>query len=198
MFDIQVKKGLKNGDPNAYKEVFRFLYPRLKGYCRLFIADEHEVEDIIQEGFLALWEKRAGIQPANSVESLLFVIVRNRCLNRIKKKKLEESNVDLEESLPNEIQFLYQIDFTGNEDRSLEELMIESFQQAVEELPEKMKFIYKKCKIEGRKQKEVAEELGVTVKAIEKHIAKAKNQIRDKLLLQYPSLALLITFLFSN
>jgi RNA polymerase sigma-70 factor (ECF subfamily) len=68
----------------------------------------------------------------------------------------------------------------------------------VEELPEKMKFIYKKCKIEGRKQKEVAEELGVTVKAIEKHIAKAKNQIRDKLLLQYPSLALLITFLFSN
>ncbi|MBN1986218.1 MAG: RNA polymerase sigma-70 factor [Prolixibacteraceae bacterium] len=198
MFDIQVKKGLKNGDPGAYKEVFRFLYPRLKGYCKLFITDEHEVEDIIQEGFLTLWEKRAGIQPANSVESLLFVIVRNRCLNRIKKKKLEESNGDLEKSLPNEIQFLYQIDFTGNEDRSLEELMIESFQQAVEELPEKMKFIYKKCKIEGKKQKEVAEELGITVKAIEKHISKAKNQIRDKLLLQYPSLVLLITFLFSH
>ncbi|QGY44797.1 RNA polymerase sigma-70 factor [Maribellus comscasis] len=198
MFDVQVKKRLKNGDPSAYKEVFRLLYPRLKGYCRLFISDEHEAEDIIQEGFLTLWEKRNTIQPENSVENLLFVMVRNRCLNRIKKQKLEEVNADLETNIPSENQFLYQIDFSGKEDKSLEELMIESFQQAVDELPEKMQFVYKKCKIEGRKQKEIAEELGVTVKAIEKHISKAKHNIRQKLLLQYPSMVLLISLLIGN
>ncbi len=198
MFDVQVKRGLRNGDPGAYKEVFRLLYPRLKGYCRLFIADEHEAEDIIQEGFLTLWEKRNTIQPENSVENLLFVIVRNRCLNRIKKRKLEESNGDLEISLPSEVQFLYQIDFTGKEDKSLEEMMIESFQQAVDELPEKMRLVYRKCKIEGRKQKEIADELGITVKAIEKHISKAKHHIREKLLLQYPTMILLVSLLLDN
>ncbi len=198
MFDVQVKKGLKDGDPKAFQEVFRLMYPRLKGYCRLFISDGHEAEDIIQESFLTLWEKRGTIQASNSVENLLFIIVRNRCLNRLKKKRLEESNADLENFLPNEIQFLYQIDFTGREEKSLEELMLVSFHQAVEELPGKMKFVYKKCKIEGKKQKDVALELGVTVKAIEKHIFKAKQNIRKKLLLQYPSLALLVSILIDS
>lgn len=198
MLDFSINKGLKEGDPGSYKEVFRLLYPRLTGYCKLFISDEHKIKDIIQECFLALWENRNSIKANQSVESLIFVMVRNRCLNLLKKKRIEEINGDLETSLPSEIQFLYQIDFMGDEDKGLEELLIESFQQAVEELPTKMRIVYKKCKIEGRKQKEVAEEMGVTVKAIEKHIIKAKQHIRKKLLLQYPSLVLLISILTDN
>ncbi|NOY97046.1 MAG: RNA polymerase sigma-70 factor [Chlorobi bacterium] len=195
MFDIQTKIGLKKGNPDAFKEVFRLLYPRLKGYCKLFISNESQVEDIIQESFLNLWEKRSSIQTEKSVESFVFVIVRNRCLNYLKKKKLEEGKIELENLNIVELQYLYQLDFTEKEEKSLEEMLIESFQKAVDELPEKMKEVFTRCKIEGEKQKEVAEELGISLKMVEKHISKAKQQIRKRLISQYPALILLITIL---
>jgi len=58
-----------------------------------------------------------------------------------------------------------------------------------------MKEAFVKAKIEGRKQSEVAEELGVSVKMVEKHIAAAKEKIKEKLVKQYPLLSLLILLL---
>ncbi|WP_319480140.1 RNA polymerase sigma-70 factor [uncultured Draconibacterium sp.] len=198
MFDIQTSNSLKKGDPSAYKDVFRVLYPRLKGYCKLFIPDDNKVEDLIQETFITLWEKRNSIKPDRSIESYLFVILRNNCLNYLRNEKLEKntSYVNIEEV--SELQYLYQIDLLGKEEKSLEEQLVESFQEAVDELPDKMRQVFTLCKIEGRKQKEVAEEMGISIKMVEKHIAKAKEQIRKKLVDQYPLLIILITMLLDK
>lgn len=195
MFSSQTKIELKKGNPESFKEVFLVLYPRLKGYCRLFIADESLVEDIIQETFLTLWEKRDSIKTDKSIESLIFVMVRNRCLNELRNQRLEGEKIDPENLKINELQFLYQLDFNNKEEKSLEEMLIESFQQAVNELPEKMKAVFTLCKIEGKNQKEVAENLGISIKMVEKHIASAKQHIREKLLKQYPALVVLIALL---
>ena len=143
MFGIQTKTELKRGNPAAFKEVFRILYPRLKGYCKLFIHDENQVEDIIQETFIALWDKRTSIKTEKSVESLVFVILRNRCLNYLKKQKLENENIEIEKLNVNELQYLYQLDLTDREEKSMEELLIESFRESVEELPDKMRIVFK-------------------------------------------------------
>ncbi|WP_346857413.1 RNA polymerase sigma-70 factor [uncultured Draconibacterium sp.] len=195
MFDIQTKIELKKGNPDAFKEVFRLLYPRLKGYSKLFISNDSQVEDLIQETFIALWDHKESIKPDKTIESYVFVILRNKCLNFLKKQKLEKEQVDIENLNIEELQFLYQLDFTEKEDKSLEEQLIESFKAAVEELPGKMKTVFTRCKIEGKKQKEVAEELGISTKMVEKHIAKAKQQIREKLIRQYPALIVLIAML---
>ncbi|WP_372648936.1 RNA polymerase sigma factor [Draconibacterium sp.] len=198
MFDIQTNNNLKKGDPSAFKDVFRLLYPRLKGYCKLFISDDNKVEDLIQETFITLWEKRNSIKPDRSIESYLFVILRNNCLNFLRNEKLEQtsSSVNIEEV--SELQYLYQIDFLGKEEKSLEEQLVESFQVAVDELPDKMRQVFTLCKIEGKKQKEVAEEMGISIKMVEKHIAKAKEQIRKKLVDQYPALIIIITLLLEK
>ncbi len=198
MFNWLTKKELKSGNPEAFKEVFRVLYPRLKGYCRLFVHNEDQIEDIIQESFITLWEKHDTINPEKSVESFVFVIVRNRCLNYLKKEKLNNNQVNLDNINIEELQYLYQLDFTNKEEKSVEELLIESFQKAVNELPDKMKLVFTKCKIEGKKQKEVAEELGISIKMVEKHISKSKQQIRKVLTLQYPTLLVLIAFLIDR
>jgi RNA polymerase sigma-70 factor (ECF subfamily) len=195
MFDVQSKIELRKGNPSAFREVFMALYPRLKGYCRLFIPDHQLVDDIIQDGFIVVWENHKNIQPEKSVENLFFVVVKNRCLNELKKRKLEEGNIGLENLPGSELQHLYQLDFTDKEEKSLEELVIESLHKAVDELPEKMKLVFTRCKIEGRKQKEVANELGISLKMVEKQISKAREHIREKLLKQYPELILLIAFL---
>jgi RNA polymerase sigma-70 factor (ECF subfamily) len=164
----------------------------------LFVSDDNKAEDLIQETFITLWEKRHSIKTDRSIESYLFVILRNNCLNFLRNEKLEKttSSVDIEEV--SELQYLYQIDFLGKEEKSLEEQLVESFQVAVDELPDKMKQVFKLCKIEGRKQKEVAEEMGISIKMVEKHIAKAKEQIRKKLIDQYPTLIILVTMLLEK
>lgn len=195
MFNIQTKIALKQGNPVVFKEVFQLLYPRMKGYCKLFISDNNQVEDILQETFISLWEKKDSVKPDKSIESYVFVILRNKCLNFLKKQKLENDRIDIENLKIEELQFLYQLDFTEKEDKGLEEQLIESFKTAVEELPDKMKTVFTRCKIDGKRQKEVAEELGISIKMVEKHIAKAKQQIRRKLIQQYPALMVLIAML---
>ena len=198
MFDIQTYIDLKKGNPSAFKKVFSLLYPRLKGYCKLFISDDDKVEDLIQETFITLWEKRNSIKTDHSVESYLFVILRNNCLNFLRNEKLENTTLSINMEEVSELQYLYQIDFLGKEEKSLEEQLIESFQDAVNQLPDKMKQVFTLCKIEGRKQKEVADEIGISVKMVEKHIAKAKEQIRNKLIKQYPMLMVIITMLLDK
>lgn len=197
MFDIQFKKDLKSGNPLAFKKVFLLLYPRLKGYCHLYIKEIPVVEDIIQESFISLWENRQKIDPLQTIESYIFVMVRNRCINELKKKKLEKENFIPEVTEIEELQYLYQLDFISREEKPLEEMMVDSIKDAIDELPAKMKRVFVSNKIEGKKQVELAAEMGISLKMVEKHIATAKDKIREKLLKKYPALVLLLLFLFS-
>jgi RNA polymerase sigma-70 factor (ECF subfamily) len=195
MFSIETKRELQKGNPEAYKEIFRLLYPRLKGYCKLFVPNEDEAEDIIQECFITLWEKRETIDIQKRIESFLFVIIRNKCLNFLKNKRLDSENIPPENLQIAELQYLYQLDLVEKEEKSLEEMLIQTFQQSVNGLPVKMREVFVKCKLEGKKQKEVAEELGISLKMVEKQIDKAKKQIREQLLKNYPALALVVAML---
>lgn len=189
------KIALKNGDPEAFSELFRMIYPRMKGYCRLFIHEENQVEDLIQECFLTLWEKRREIDPDKAVESLMFVMLRNRCFNYLKESRMKEGTIPAARVEVNELQVLYQLDFLEKEEKSLEEELAVAFHQAVDGLPPRMKELFILCKVEGRKQKEVADEMGITVKAVEKQIAAAKERISADLSRRFPAMALLITLL---
>lgn len=183
---------LKEGNPAAFEELFKQTFPRMVGYCRLFVQDQAQANDLVQECFVRLWEKRQTIDPRQSVESLLFVMLRNRCLNYLRDQKNDviDKNVNtIEES---ELQHLYQLDFTGREEKTLEEKLIDAIRESVENLPEKRKLVFIKAKIEGKKNKEVAEELGISVKAVEKHLHQAKEQIRNEMLKEFPLLSILI------
>lgn len=186
---------LKEGNSLAYEELFKQTYPRLLGYCSLFIHNQAQANDLVQECFVRLWEKRSTISASQSVESLLFVMLRNRCLNYLRDQKLHVSDKNINLVGENELQHLYQLDFAGKEEKTLEEKLIEAIRESVEKLPEKRKLVFVKTKIEGKKNKEVAEELNISVKAVEKHLHQAKEQIRKEMLLKFPLLSVLVTLL---
>lgn len=186
---------LKEGNSLAYEELFKQTYPRLLGYCSLFIHNQAQANDLVQECFVRLWEKRSTISASQSVESLLFVMLRNRCLNYLRDQKLHVSDKNINLVGENELQHLYQLDLAGKEEKTLEEKLIEAIRESVEKLPEKRKLVFVKTKIEGKKNKEVAEELNISVKAVEKHLHQAKEQIRKEMLLKFPLLSVLVVLL---
>jgi RNA polymerase sigma-70 factor (ECF subfamily) len=193
--NTQLNIRLKEGNPSAYEELFKQTFPRMLGYCKLFIHDQAQANDLVQECFVRLWEKRLTISPNQSVESLLFVMLRNRCLNYLRDQKNELIDKSISAIGENELQHLYQLDFTGREEKTLEESLIEAIRESVDNLPEKRKLVFIKAKIEGKKNKEVAEELGISVKAVEKHLHQAKEQIRTEMLKEFPLLSLLIAMI---
>ena len=93
------------------------------------------------------------------------------------------------------LQHLFQLDFIGREEITLEEQLIVAMRESVENLPEKRKIVFVKAKIEGKKNKDIADELDISVKAVEKHLHQAKDQIRQELLLKFPLLSVLILLL---
>lgn len=195
MENSQFNIRLKEGNSAAYEELFKQTFPRLLSYCRLFIHDQAQANDLVQDCFVRLWEKRQTIDPRQSVESLLFVMLRNRCLNHLRDQKNELIEKKISVLEENELQHLYQLDFTGREEKSLEEQLIEAIRESVDELPEKRRLVFIKAKIEGKKNKDVAEELGISIKAVEKHLHQAKEQIRQEVLLKFPLLAALIAII---
>ncbi|MDX9881094.1 MAG: RNA polymerase sigma-70 factor [Prolixibacteraceae bacterium] len=186
---------LRDGNPGGYEKLYSLTSARLKNYCKLFLKEEALIEDMVQDAYVRLWEKRKLIHPDKSVESLLFTIVRNQCLNYLRDQKLAADHFSMDENPWSDLQHLYQIDFTGNEEKSLEEQLFEALKSAIDKLPERQKQILIKCKVEGCKQKEVADELGISLKAVEKSLAKSKNQLREALQSGCPGLTVLLAFL---
>lgn len=183
---------LKEGDPAAFEELFKQTFPRLLGYCKLFIDDQSQANDLVQECFIKLWEKHNTIKTNQSVESLMFVMLRNRCLNHLRDQKIHSTETSLYSMEESELQHLFQLDFLGKEEISLEEQLIIAMRESVEKLPEKRKIVFVKAKIEGSKNKDIADELNISVKAVEKHLHEAKYQIRKELISKFPLLSILI------
>lgn len=193
----QLNTNLKEGNPSAFEDLFKQIFPRMQGYCGLFIQDKAQANDLVQECFMRLWEKRSTIQPHQSVESLLFVMLRNRCLNYLRDQKSELIDRSFNTLAETDLQHLYQLDFTGHEEMKLEESLLEAIRESVENLPKKRKLVFIKAKIEGKKNKEIAEEMGISVKAVEKHLHQAKEQIRQEVIGKFPLLSVLIAILIN-
>ncbi len=170
---------LRTGNTAAFTILFKTVYPRLVAYCKLFVLDDNVAHDLAQDCFLKLWEERNKIDKQKPVESLLFVMIRNRCLNYLRDKK-KLIRIPFAEEW-DDLQYLYQIDFLEDEEIALENKRLETLMTVLDGLPAKRKEIFIRCKLNGEKQKIVAQDLGLSVKSIEKHIRLSKEELRKKL-----------------
>lgn len=74
---------LREGDEHAFQALFKKFYPALCHFAHQFLSDREQSEEIVQEMFVKLWEKRAVLNIETSVKHYLFRSVRNHCLNQI-------------------------------------------------------------------------------------------------------------------
>lgn len=172
---------IRNGKHEAYEYLFATYYPRLHNYALRFLADGDAVGDIIQDCFMKLWEKR-GELILQSVGALLFRMVRNQCLNYLRHKALENSEWLQNLNLEDHSERLYSTDFLDDPDQ---ELLFQELKRQVEQtldaLPERSRQIFTMSRFDGMKNREIAEELGISVKVVERHIGRALKMFRRQL-----------------
>jgi RNA polymerase sigma-70 factor (family 1) len=171
---------IKVGKAEAYEYIFKTYYPRLRNYASHFIADVDDTYDIIQDCFVHLWERRESLTYI-SISALLFTMVRNGCLNYLKHQALINNyNIDYLAHISGNEQLYYQ-DFLNNSD---EELIYNELRRQIEKvmdmLSPRSRQIFEMSRFEGLKNREISEQLGISVKVVEKHISKALVAFRKQ------------------
>ena len=177
--NFKILTNLKRGKKKAFKKVFAIYYPRLEKYACYFISNLQEAEDIVQDVFVQVWENRDSIKTDSNFDSWLFTLVRNRCLNVLKKQMVEKKYID---KIHINSEELYNISFGMNEDfLSMEKLLYEELEKIIEEMPERCQTAFCMKWKEGKKIREIAEIMGISTTMVDKHLAKGMEIVRGKM-----------------
>jgi RNA polymerase sigma-70 factor (ECF subfamily) len=164
---------LREGDEHAFQALFKKFYPALCHFAHQFLSDREQSEEIVQEMFVKLWEKRAVLNIETSVKHYLFRSVRNHCLNQIQHEKIKKQYAArVLENAQKEIE---------TEQYFLEIDLVAKIEKCIDALPPKRKEIFRLSREQGLKYKEIAEELNISVKTVEAQMGLALKFLRDEL-----------------
>jgi len=174
----QLFHSLAKGDEHAFEQLYRLYFPRLYAFSNKIIRDNGLAKDVVQNVYIKLWETRSSLSFENP-EAFLYQMVRNASLNYIRHLKVVD-NLKLmvkDQYLGEE---LYYIDLVGNEPYILiEKELEEKILKVMDSLPDKCLAVFRMSRIDGLKNREIADHLGLSVKAVEKHISKALQIYRN-------------------
>lgn len=162
---------IKNGDHGAFKKFFEKHHYYLYHFLLKKGISEQQAEDLVQQAFVMIWEKRAQIDITKSLKAFLFRIAYTRMLNVFRDSKKFDENADL----------------STEEGESITEKSIETkelgeaIEDAIISMPEKRQAVFRLCFIQEFTYKDAAEFLEVSVKTIENHMGLALKELRSKL-----------------
>lgn len=182
-------ENLKKGNEDAYADLIDFFNHKLCIYANSLVNDGPLAEDIVQNVFIRVWEKRANLKPDFSIKSYLYKSVYNECINEYKKNQTVTA---LEQKY---IEGLDQIVEDKDED-AIEKLIV-MVKDAIQELPPKCKEVFLLSKKEGLTNIEISEYLNLSKNTIERHMNMAFSKIR-KNIGERTDIILFLLFKFHN
>ncbi|MDA3929259.1 MAG: RNA polymerase sigma-70 factor [Prolixibacteraceae bacterium] len=164
---------IQKGDQQSFELLFKTYYAPLCLFAHKYIYDQDECEEVVQAFFLKLWESRKTINITTSVKSYLYSSVRNRCLNYIKHLKIKQEYQSEMVNSPAKNNF--------DSNTFLEIDLIEKINQCIDSLPPRRKEIFILSREHGLKYREIAEQLGLSIKTVEAQMGQALKDLREQL-----------------
>jgi len=182
MQDTTEQVGYTSIDDRNFEEIYLNYFPRLLRFAQEYVLNKEDAENIIQDVFMTLWERRDDLKIHISLVSYLFILIKNRCIDHLRRKKHAETGKKLmQENFTHEQQMklssLEALDHTLISDSNLEQIIA----RAIDSLPPKCREIFILHKIDGKKYKEIAEKLQISVSTVENQMGIALRKLREQL-----------------
>lgn len=163
---------IQKGDRKAFREVFDYYFNALSSFGYSFVEDRGAIEDMVQEVFITLWEKRKDFNHINALKSFLYTSVRNKCFNYLKHKQVKKKH---------EASLIYEIEsdqyFTN---QVIEEEVFNQLYAEIRLLPDAAQEIMLLA-MNGLKNQEIADELGISINTVKTQKKIAYSKIKDKM-----------------
>ncbi|NJO91790.1 MAG: RNA polymerase sigma-70 factor [Chloroflexia bacterium] len=153
---VEVIKKIQQGNVEAFQTLFNYLFPSISSFAGKIVNDNEVGEDIAQDVFLKLWERKESYDNITSIKSFLYQIARNECLNFLKHKRVKMRHLEHEMLFQSHDDFLRDV---------IREEVHRKIYYALEKLPAKSKEIMN-LNIQGLSNKEIAEDLNLSVNTV--------------------------------
>jgi len=179
-FELHLFESFKEGDETAFTYFYDKYFRRITAFSIQFIYDKDEAENLAQEALLYLWQNKETVESLNGIQSFLYTYAKSKCLNMIRHNKVKDkfkSDVLNQKERELDIEILNSVQFDTLELTELERLI----QESISDLPPKTREVFIKKRFENKKNAEIAEEMQVTLKAVEAHMTKALKILKTKL-----------------
>ncbi len=170
-----------------FESIFKKQFKPLSNIAFSILKDEDNAKDIVQQVFLKLWDRKETLSIHSSMSGYLIRSVINTALGHIEKNKKIQFKPELKEK---DIEVV-----DVNDTPARDEELKEKISQALAGLPPKCRDVFSLSRYAGMKNKEIANELNISIKAVEKHIGRALKELRVTLKPLYKSLMALIFLL---
>jgi RNA polymerase sigma-70 factor (family 1) len=172
--DQQYWQQISRGDKKAFELMFNTYYQSLCNYACSMLKDIDEAEEVVQNTFFNIWNKREVLQISTSFKSYVYRAVQNDCLNKIKHGKVRSVYAaDYKSSMSNGYADSAQVLDAKELGKQINE--------ALDSLPEQCGIVFKLSRFENLKYSEIAEQLEISVKTVENHMGKALKLMRSQL-----------------
>lgn len=185
--DQELLEAIRDDDEKAFNELFNRYWGKVHAMAYARVRSKEITEEIVQELFTSLWDKRAS-NTINHLPSYLFQAVKFKALNFIESRVVQEKYWNY-----------YKAFIPQKEDAT--EIVVEyndlmgAFEQGMEQLPEKSKKVFRLHRIEGWSVPEIASLLNLSEKAIQYHLTQSVKKLRVHLKNYILSCAILLEFL---
>jgi len=162
---------LRKGNKSAFEDVFMQYHIKVFNFLLSYNGNIAECEEITQDVFVKLWEKRKFLDPDRNFNSYLFTIARNLLYNSFKKKGNEKAYIEY---------IKQHIDFASNDTENyIDTVELEHFYNTtLESMPQRRKEVFLLSRQQGYSYNEIASELSISVKTVEVHLSAALRQFR--------------------
>lgn len=168
-------------------------YSRAKNFAQSYVLSEADAENIVQDVFLHFYEEQTLLDLKINVVAYLFTSIKNKSMDFLRRKIVENEaknfiQTEFDLSLQMKLDSLEILNTNFPNEESIEKRL----DDALQKLPERCRQIFIMNKIEGKKQKQIADELQISVNTVETQMAIAYKKLRDDLKDCIPLLMLLI------
>ena len=172
---MQLLEQLKAGDRRAFERIFMEYSPRVYRFAQRFMNVRCDIEEVVQDVFVRLWEARTNVNPELNFDNYLFTITRNLILNRHRARRVNEiyvqdtvlAGLEQGKDLP--------------EDEIIAQDLANFIDRITEQLPPKQQEVFNLSRQKMMTYREIAQQLGISEKTVEAHIYQALRFIRKNL-----------------
>ena len=167
---------LQNDDKQAFNELYRKYHSAIYYNILKLTRDAIATEDIVQEVFIALWEKRHNLNIEQGIAVWLFVVSYNRSISYLK-RKLKESlaRTGLQQNIEN----------TTDAENSFTNTQMSILEKAIEQLSPQKRRVFELCKLQRKTYAEAADELQISKHTVKEYLSGAVISIKNYVQ-QYP------------
>jgi RNA polymerase sigma-70 factor (ECF subfamily) len=173
--DFYIQKKIQGGDIREFERLFTKYYEPLCLHAAKILKDMDTAEDLVQEFFYHFWKNKETFSPKLSLNAYLYQSIRNNALHHlehlaVRKRYAEQVFSEFQGAAPAQMQ-------TDVEMNDLGKVINATLQQ----MPERCSRIFRMNRFDGKKYREIAEILSISVKTVEADMGKALQMFRKSL-----------------